>query len=68
VLRDLLLCVSYDVPIDIIKQWDPERRQLVEDWAAAHHLAASDNIIEVPTRPDILDGYEESDLVDGFEE
>ena len=64
VLHDLLLLVSYDVPKDIIKQWVPEKRALVEEWAALTHLEASDNcvrIVTVPNRPDCLDGYEDDD-------
>ena len=61
-LHDLLLLVSYDVPEDIIKQWLPEKRALVEEWAAATHLEASDNILAVPNCPDCLDGYEDDDL------
>ena len=62
VLQDLLSLVSYNVPIDIIKTWSPELRQCAEEWAVAQHLVASDNILEVPARPDCLDGYEDDEI------
>lgn len=51
-VRNLLLLVG--VSRAGIKRWTPEERKQVADWAAAVHLAASDNPVLVPPMPGIL--------------
>jgi hypothetical protein len=55
VIRDILLLVDVDVPVETIMGWTCQQRDLAEDWAAAQHLVASDNDdIEIPPKPDFL--------------
>jgi hypothetical protein len=54
VLRDLLLLAGVNVSLDAIEMWTNEERLVVEEWAASVYLSASDNDIEVGTRPGFL--------------
>lgn len=54
VLRDLLLVVCVTVSEAAVEGWTPEQRKQAEEWASATHLAASDNDVTVPPRPDFL--------------
>jgi hypothetical protein len=54
VLRDLLLLADVDVSLETIETWTNEERQAAEKWAASVYLSASDNDIEVGTRPGFL--------------
>lgn len=53
-LKDLLLMVGVDVPVEIIGTWTMEQRDRAETWAAKYFLAANDNVIRIPQRPDFL--------------
>lgn len=57
-LADLLLLVSYQVPRDVIRAWEPQQRKRIEEWASKIYIRASDNPVKVPTRPKVLDQYE----------
>jgi hypothetical protein len=54
VLRDLLLLAAVDVSLETIETWTNEERLVAEEWAASVYLAASDNDVEVGTRPGFL--------------
>ena len=54
-VRDLLLLAGVDVPIGTIRNWSPVHRESAVDWAAAAHLAASDNDVTVPDKPALLE-------------
>lgn len=54
VLRDLLLLVGEDVAAEIIDNWTEPQREEVSRWAGAVHLAASDEEVDVPARPELL--------------
>ena len=49
--KDLLSLVGWKVSVKEIRSWSEKRRDKIEDWAAAVHLEASDNIVRVPKRP-----------------
>ena len=51
ITRDLLLLVGIKVTFAAIRQWKPAQIEAAEEWAAAMHLRASDNIVRVPPRP-----------------
>jgi hypothetical protein len=55
VLRNLLLLVGVTVSEDQVDSWTLEERAEVERWASAVHLDASDNEVQVPPRPAVLD-------------
>ncbi len=57
IIRDLLLLVDRDVPLEVIQGWHWSTGELVSDWATAAHLAASDNDVPVPLEPLCLYGY-----------
>ena len=65
-LRDLLLLVGEDVPVERIGQWAPLERCVVADWAARVHLRASDNLARERPRPSLLGPVEEPRPADGF--
>lgn len=53
-LKDVLSLVGLD-PTDVtVTAWSPEQRQLACEWAAAVHLRAGDNDVDVPPRPPFL--------------
>ena len=54
VLRELLLLVGEDVPLERMLPWAPLERAVVEDWARREHLHASDNLIRRRPRPSLL--------------
>lgn len=41
--------------LEIISSWTPEQRKAVANYCWAVHLRASDNDVEIPSRPEILD-------------
>lgn len=53
-LRNVLLVVCADVPVDVIEGWTEHERMLAYDWAAREHLAASDNPVKRRPRPSFL--------------
>lgn len=53
-ISDLLSLVGYDAPADVVATWTLEERQAAQEWAAATHLQASDNDVDVPARPRFL--------------
>lgn len=40
--------------LEEVEAWTPEQREQAENWAAAAHLEASDNDIDVPPKPDFI--------------
>lgn len=54
IIRDMLLLVDIDVPVEMIMTWTCQQRDQAEDWAAAVHLEASDNDVKVPSKPEFL--------------
>jgi hypothetical protein len=64
-LRDLLLLVDRDVPIDAIRQWTSSERAAAERWAGAAHLSASDHDdINVPPEPACVKASAMARLID----
>ena len=57
ITRDLLLLVGIKVTFAAIREWKPSQIEAAEEWAAAMHLRASDNIVRVPPRPRFLTKY-----------
>jgi hypothetical protein len=53
-IRNLLLLAGVDVPEASIAEWTAAQRKVAVDWATAMYLAASDNAVTVPKRPDFL--------------
>jgi hypothetical protein len=53
-VHDVLSLVCVSVPDEQVQSWTAEQRQQAVDWAAAWHLAASDNQVVVPDRPVFL--------------
>jgi len=53
-LVDLLSLACVSVTVDQVSAWTPEQREQAEKWAAATHLSASDNNVEVPAWPEFL--------------
>jgi hypothetical protein len=53
-LINLLSLVGYQATAEAVGRWDDKDRQKVYEWAGLTHLAASDNDVDVPPRPDIL--------------
>lgn len=67
VLRNLLSLVveDEDVPdLETIVGWSRDLRIEVTAWAQASHLVASDNVIEVPPVPNVLDGAKRATNLD----
>lgn len=59
VLYDLLSLVLEAPPsIQIIDSWTDDQKSQAEEWAACLHLAASDNPIDIPQKPDFIDEVE----------
>lgn len=54
VLRDLLLLVGVQVSKETIKRWSDHQKRKATEWASLVHLAASDNDVEIPNRPEFL--------------
>ena len=54
VLVDMLALVSVYALPEEVEAWTVAQRNQAESWAAAVHLDASDNEVEVPPRPDFL--------------
>lgn len=54
VVIDMLNMVSVDATLHEVENWTPEQRLLAFDWGQAVHFEASDNIIDVPTKPEFL--------------
>jgi hypothetical protein len=56
---DLLSLVQDEFPANVgpeeVRGWDQATRQQVLDWATAVHLVASDNDVEIPPMPKVLD-------------
>lgn len=50
----VLMLTEADVTEEEVEAWTPEMREEAEKWAAASHLEASDNDIDVPPRPDFI--------------
>jgi hypothetical protein len=53
-LRDVLLVVCVDVPVDGIERWTEHERMLAYDWAAREHLHASDNPVRRRPMPSFI--------------
>jgi hypothetical protein len=53
-LQDVLLMVNVDLPRELLCRWSVQERAIVEDWACRLHLRASDNIVRVPPKPDLV--------------
>ena len=62
--RDLLLLASVNVPLADVTSWGMEQREVANEWAAACHLQASDNDIEVPPKPSFLNFYKDVEMDD----
>ena len=58
-LSDLLLLANVTRSPATVAEWSPEQRALAYEWAAAVHLSASDNDVEVPERPEFLTDKED---------
>jgi hypothetical protein len=57
-LKDLLCLVDVDVPLEVVRGWSPLDRALVEEWASAVHLSASDNDdVKVPAMPQCVKDF-----------
>jgi len=57
ITRDLLLLADLKVPLVDIREWGGWEIEQAEEWAAAVHGRASDNIIRVPAKPGFLKKY-----------
>lgn len=55
VAADILGLVCVDVTVEQVRAWSAEMVEQAVEWAAAVHMAASDNDVEVPARPGFLD-------------
>jgi hypothetical protein len=58
-LSDLLLLVNVTRSPVQVAEWSREQRAAAYEWAAAVHLSASDNDVEVPERPEFLTDKED---------
>lgn len=54
-VRDALLLINIAVPYSKIEKWGNATKKEVISWAVAVHLAASDNNVKIPPKPEILD-------------
>jgi hypothetical protein len=54
VVQDILCLASVYVRLVEIERWTDAQREFATAWAAACHAEASDNVVEVPPRPDFL--------------
>jgi len=53
-VRDVLMMISLDVELEILKTWTRTELLMVYDWAAREHARASDNIVRRRPRPALL--------------
>lgn len=59
----ILTLVDYEIPTEeIAKNWTQDEIEAAVKWASACHLAASDNVVKIPKRPEVLDRYNKSEL------
>lgn len=57
-VRDLLLLVGVKVMlVEMREDWSGVDVEAAEKWAVAIHLAASDNRVRIPLRPQVLKRY-----------
>ena len=56
-----LLMIDLDIPEAEIASWTDEQCQKAEEYAAAIHLRASDNIIRIPPMPEFLKKFATDD-------
>lgn len=56
-LADMLALVDVLVPVEEIDGWTDLERVNAQVWAAAVHLRAGDNVVHVPPKPSILEGF-----------
>jgi hypothetical protein len=63
VLFDLLTLVWNEFPVSValvtVEGWSERTRREVAEWVSAVHLCASDNDVDIPPRPRVLEGESE---------
>jgi hypothetical protein len=57
IVRDMLLLVDSPVPLLVMREWSGWESAVVQNWAAAAHLKASDNSVRVPPVPRCVEAY-----------
>ena len=55
--HDLLLLVDIKVPLVVMREWSSWELEQAEKWAGQSYLAASDNVVRIPSRPRCLWPY-----------
>lgn len=63
VVRDMLLLVSVEIPLDVVAAWTPYQRREAADWAGIEHLHASDNDVERLPKPECVTAAQAASLV-----
>lgn len=57
ILQDALSLVGVDVPTEVLGGWDASSLLAAERWASCCYLQASDNDIEIPDPPRVLEEF-----------
>lgn len=57
-VRDVLLLVGLNVPVEVIAAQTPQDRERTVEWAAKEHLRASDNPVRRKPKPDWVSLFE----------
>lgn len=54
IIETALLCVGIEIPKAILNSWTNHQTEQAFNWASRLHLAASDNNIRIPPKPDFI--------------